>query len=116
MRQLRLSEKDITRQISDYLKHLKVFHWKQYQVLGSTLGIPDIIGIMPDGSGRALMIEVKTERGIVSDHQKRVLENSRELGAIAFVARSLEDVVEKLSFLPQQEHFIFQNFKVGGTD
>jgi hypothetical protein len=56
-------------------------------------GISDILGIY---YGRMLCIEVKTETGRVSPEQKHFLEEMAKLGAIAFVARSLDDVLERL--------------------
>lgn len=87
----KISEKDITATIRTYLKFKKVFHWKVFQTLGATPGIPDIIGILP--GGRALFIEVKTENGKLSEAQEAFLENAKALGALAFVARHLDDVI-----------------------
>ena len=64
-----------------------------WQGLGSTPGVPDIVGIF---KGRFLGIEVKTERGKLSDHQKHFIDRINASGGIAFVARSYQDVVEKL--------------------
>ena len=40
-------EKDITKAIRKYLSSINIFHWKQWQGLGSTKGTPDIVGILP---------------------------------------------------------------------
>jgi hypothetical protein len=95
MKQPALKEKDITRQIRNVLKTFGIFHWKVWQGLGSTPGVPDIVGILKDG--RFLGIEVKTERGVVSDHQSRFIENINATGGCAFVARSVDEVIEKLN-------------------
>jgi len=89
----RLSEAAITRSIRMLLKTLGVFHWKQYQTLGSTPGVPDIIGIW---QGRMLGIEVKTAKGKLSVQQQRFLDAIRREGGIAFCARSVDDVIEGL--------------------
>ncbi len=62
-------------------------------------GMPDICGILPPQfgqPGRALFIEVKTPKGRVSEAQTIWLVKAVEQGALAFVARSLEDVIEAL--------------------
>lgn len=86
------SEKVITAQIRAYLRFKKIFHWKAWQGLGSEKGVPDILGVLPDG--RALLIEVKAARGRVSPHQEKFIQAARATGALAFVARSVEDVME----------------------
>lgn len=87
-----LKEKEITRAIRDYLKLKKIFHWKNHQGLGSQKGVPDIIGILEHG--RMLLIEVKTEKGKVSEAQEEFLQTARVCGALAFEARSVEDVMK----------------------
>lgn len=52
-------------------------------------GVSDIIGIF---RGRPLFIEVKSKTGRLSEDQKTFLERVGQEGAIAFVARSVEDV------------------------
>ncbi len=63
-------------------------------------GTSDIIGVLPvsptNVAGRALFIEVKGERGKLSDHQSAFLAAATARGALAFVARSLRDVDEAL--------------------
>ena len=55
----------------------------------SNVGSADILGVY---RGYFLAIEVKRPKGRLSEHQKVWLTEMVELGAIAFVARSLEDV------------------------
>lgn len=57
--------------------------------------MPDIVGVLP--GGKALYIEVKTETGRLSPHQEKFLNNLELSGAVAFVARSVEDVMQRLS-------------------
>ncbi len=90
----KILEKDITAQIRAYLKFKGIFHYKAWQGLGSTKGLPDIVGVLP--SGRALYIEVKTEKGRISDYQESFLSALQENNALAFIARSIEDVREKI--------------------
>lgn len=89
-----LKEKDITHQIRSVLKTFGIFHWKVWQGMGSAPGVPDIVGILKDG--RFLGIEVKTDRGRLSPHQERFIQNINDAGGLAFVARSVDDVIEKL--------------------
>lgn len=56
-------------------------------------GVSDIIGIC---EGIPLFIEVKTQVGRLSKSQKIFLQDMRDHGAIAFVARSVEDVQENI--------------------
>lgn len=89
-----LKERDITIQIRNYLKIKRIFHWKAWQGLGSEKGVPDILGVLP--GGKALMIEIKTEKGRVSEQQEAFIEKARKLGAVAFVARSVNEVMQVL--------------------
>ena len=56
-------------------------------------GCPDVLGQLCDG--RALAIEVKRPSGRVSIEQAAFLEKSSKYHACAFVARSVDDVMEK---------------------
>ena len=93
MKQSKLSEKEITHQIRSLLKTYRIFHWKVFQTLGATPGVPDIIGVY---QGRMLAIEVKTERGKLSPHQEKFIANINANGGLAFVARSIEDVLDNI--------------------
>ena len=102
-KQGRVLEKDITKAIRKCLNSLNVFHWKQWQGLGSTRGTPDIVGILPVSIatlkklgvkkvGLFLGIEVKTAKGKVTDYQAAFLNAIRSAGGVAIVARSVEDI------------------------
>lgn len=88
-----MKEKQITASIRQLLKTFGIFHYKQHQGLGSTPGVPDIVGIY---QGRYLGIEVKTRNGVVSDNQRRFIDTINAAGGIAFVARSVDDVIDNL--------------------
>ena len=88
-----MKEKDLTKQIRSLLKVCGIWHWKAWQGLGSTPGVPDILGIY---KGRMLGIEVKTAAGKLSKHQQDFIDKINAEGGIAFVARSIEDVAENL--------------------
>ena len=95
------SEAEITRAIRFLLSSQGIWHWKVHQGLGSTPGIPDIVGIW---QGKLLGIEVKTAKGVVSDKQALKLREINRHGGLAFVARSIDDVVEALGI---QDRFLF---------
>jgi Holliday junction resolvase len=90
---MRIREKEITKAIRDFLTALGIFHWKQMQGMGSVKGVPDIVGIF---QGKMLAIEVKAPKGKASEHQKFFIQAINRHGGIAFVARSIEDVIRHL--------------------
>lgn len=57
-------------------------------------GMSDIAGVLK--SGRSLFIEVKAANGAVMEHQQQFLDDMTKAGALAFVARSVDDVVKRL--------------------
>lgn len=58
-------------------------------------GMPDVLGQLP--GGRLLAIEVKRPSGKVTDDQAAFLEKAGRSGALAFVARSVDDVLERIA-------------------
>src|SRR5258708_21064013 len=58
-------------------------------------GISDLIGQMKDG--RFLACEVKREGAQLMDHQRNFLNEVRQHGGVAFVARNVQDVEEALN-------------------
>jgi hypothetical protein len=106
-------ESDIQRAILDYLKARGIMAHKQAgQTLGidskgetyrrkskdwdqgGTNGISDISGILP--GGRSLRIEVKKPGEKPSGAQSSYLQMARVMGAVAFVAYSVDDVEREL--------------------
>ncbi len=61
----------------------------KYQLKGTS----DIIGVY---QGRILCIEVKSATGKVSPEQQAFINKINSVGGIAFVARSLEEVMKNL--------------------
>ena len=116
-----LTEKDIQRQIMQYLAyHPKVaMSWRQnsgsvrildpkypndphrylkvtWNYKGDPVnGISDIIGVLNDG--RFLAIEVKGPKGKPTKAQQFFVDQVNEAGGLAFISRSLEDVEERLN-------------------
>lgn len=102
-------ESDITKGIRRLLKFLGVMHWKNWSgPMTFPKGIPDILGILPagvaGGPGRFLAIEVKTDKGRVSPDQEKFMELINRSGGLAFVARSVDDVIDTLGV---RDRFLF---------
>ena len=97
-----LKEKDITHQIRSVLKTFGIFHYKNHGGLGSAPGLPDITGCLKDGRG--FWIEVKTDKGRLSPHQERFIQNINDAGGLAFVARSVDEVIEKLDLKKESNY------------
>ena len=57
-------------------------------------GCSDIIGIC---NGRFLAIEVKSEKGILKEHQQAFIDKVNKCGGIGLIARSLKEVIDGLA-------------------
>jgi len=99
-----MKEAIIQKQIIDYLKHIDYIVIRNnsgFIRIGNRAinlgdaGSSDIIG-MENKTGRFIAIEVKTEIGKLTEKQEAFLFKVREGGGIAFVARSVEDVIKAL--------------------
>lgn len=105
---LNIPEKVIENSILSYLKREGVFVFKVesqgtydqkkgiYRLKKSQhrmRGVADIVGIF---KGIPLYIEVKSAKGRLSEHQKAFLDRVNQEGGIAFVARSVDEVRERL--------------------
>lgn len=90
----------LTKAIRSLLNAAGIFHWKVYQTLGSTPGVPDIIGCH---KGRFIAIEVKAGKNAVSPAQRAFLEAINRAGGLGFVARSIDDVIDELGL---QDRFL----------
>ena len=55
-------------------------------------GCPDIHGMLSDG--RALYFEVKTETGVISDHQQVFMDKVLAAGAVGGIVRSADEAVD----------------------
>jgi len=107
-------EKVIESQIIAFLRYKGLLVWKNengavfdekrksYRAFSPNRmrGLSDITGLMDDGTFFA--IEVKSEKGRLSEHQKDFLAEVRARGCFAIVARSVEEVVEKLGLSDAQ--------------
>lgn len=98
----------IQKEILDHLKKKGVFVWRQnnlpiwdkklnsgygaYRSHGGMKGVADILGIMPDGSGRMLAIEVKGPKGKQSMEQVLFQKRLEKGGGVYILANCIEDV------------------------
>jgi len=97
-------EKDIQKQILDYLKIKRIFHYKNsttgiYQqktghyIPSQSVGSPDIICVV---DGRYIGIEVKRPGSKLSPHQEAFRDNLQQAGGFYIVAHNVEDVITNL--------------------
>lgn len=112
-----MTEKQIENEILNFLKTMGVYCWKNQSVgifdpvkkvyrkpnnPHHIKGVADILGII---QGRFLAIEVKSDKGLISTEQKIFLKHINEEGGIAFVARSVEQVILNLkAFFPGDDN------------
>lgn len=103
MPKLHAKESEIQKGILDYLRMNRIMAWRNNSgaikvgdrfIRMGQKGMPDIIGVLQ--GGRMLAIEVKTAIGRVSPEQEEMLLRLKNAGALAFVARSLDDVISNL--------------------
>ena len=90
-------EKTLVKKIAKWLKGKDIWHFKVHGSPMQMAGVPDIIAVV---CGRAIFIEVKTAKGVVSKIQHHVMGKIHKAGAVVGVARCLEeaiDLVEEVS-------------------
>ena len=78
------AENNITKRIKDYLKSKNIWHVKYFANAFTSVGIPDILACV---KGLFVGIEVKTDKGIVSDIQKYQGKKIQKSGGKWFVVR-----------------------------
>lgn len=101
-------EKDVKASILSYLHARGIIAWNNHRGAGvmkhggfvrwgGMKGSSDILGVMP--GGRFIAIETKRRKGTygTTEEQDEFLEKIVDQGGIAFVARSVNDVVDQLS-------------------
>jgi len=93
-----LIEKDVTNPIMKYLKSKGCIIFKIND--RSTSGIPDVMGITGDGTGRLIALEIKRPNRPSKSRMKLQefnIKRFKELGGISKVVYSLDDVKELLN-------------------
>lgn len=86
-------EKTIQNAIKRYLAEIGAYCIVTHGSRFSKRGTPDIIACL---NGRFIAIEVKTDAGQLTKLQEIELKRWQDAGALAFVARSVEDVAGKV--------------------
>ena len=92
----------LTHSVRSLLNATGIFHYKAWQGMGSEPGVSDIIGCH---KGRMIALELKAPKGVVSPAQEEFIRRVNEAGGLAFVARTLDDVIEGLGL---QERFLLR--------
>lgn len=93
------AESDIKREVMVFLNALPRAYFRVIQVSGirgrksMTKGVLDIVGCY---NGRAVAIEIKTPTGKLEESQREFITAWLLAGGIAFVARSVADVIRFL--------------------
>ena len=91
-----MKESNISRAIVKDLRSMGCFCFKHWSGRFAKRGVSDILGCLPDG--RFIAIEVKAERGgRVSEYQERFIKDVNRCGGLGFIARSVEEVRERLA-------------------
>ena len=78
------AENNITKRIKDFLKSKDIWHVKYFANAFTSVGIPDILACV---KGLFIGIEVKTDKGIVSEVQKYQGREIQKSGGKWFVVR-----------------------------
>lgn len=100
-----MKEAKLKKAILDLLKLFGIYAWNNRNVgvydrrRGKYIpapcrGVPDIIGVLP--GGRMIAIEVKVGRNKPTIWQEMFMSELEARGALVFVARSLDDVINVL--------------------
>ncbi len=92
-RSQRITEKQLTADIRKLLKRHGGHFVKYWGGPMSKVGVADLVGCF---RGKAVAIEIKRPGGKVTEAQEKFLRRWNEAGGIAFVARSVDEVIEQL--------------------
>uniref|UniRef100_A0A6M3LK80 Putative VRR-NUC domain-containing protein n=1 Tax=viral metagenome TaxID=1070528 RepID=A0A6M3LK80_9ZZZZ len=85
----KLSETDIKRQVIEYLNIHHIFNYGLLQGIGSYRGAPDRVLFF---KGEVIFLELKTEKGKLSQYQEEFQRQCANDGIKYYVVRSLEDL------------------------
>lgn len=90
-------EKKIENQIKSYLKSINAYFLKVHGNSMQPAGTPDLLCCV---NGHFVAIEVKKSKGgVVSELQEAKIKQIQQSGGIAFIARSVDDVKQKIQYL-----------------
>jgi hypothetical protein len=80
----------IKHQVRDYLRLKGWFVFHNLAGLGVHPGISDFTAIR---YGQVIFIEIKTDKGIQSDNQKKFQEQVKSHGGLYYIVRSIDDLI-----------------------
>ena len=86
-----MRESELLLQVRDYLKIHNIFYFRVHQSLGSNPGFADIIAIQKN-TGKLIALELKGDKGHLTQAQSNFLANVRDAGGIGREIRSIEDL------------------------
>lgn len=89
-----LTEKEIENKIRRFLTEQGAYHIKHFGCMFSKAGVPDLIACL---NGLFIAIEVKSEKGKLSELQEDHIKQIREAGGISMMVRSVDEVVYYLT-------------------
>lgn len=107
-----VTEGEVQNQILEYLNFKQIFNWRQNTMgvycgkdnqgnarfrKAPTTGVSDILGVL--SNGRFLAIECKRPGGKPTPEQLEFIDSVNNNGGLAFIADSLDVVMEKLDDL-----------------
>lgn len=84
-----MREKNIENKIKAYLKSIGAYYVKYFGNQFSQVGVPDILCCY---KGRFIGIEVKNEKGKTSPLQDVNIQQIKDAGGLAIVARTVDEV------------------------
>ena len=100
----RILERDIKRQIKDYLRISGWMCWSNLQGLGCRKGLPDITAVR---DGVVLFIEAKRSGGKQSPDQIQFQKDIEQHGGHYVLARSFEDVEHAIERITGEKSVLF---------
>ena len=92
----------LTRSVKSLLRAAGIFHFKHW---GGPMGYPGVADIIGCYKGRMIAIELKSPNGKATPDQERFIQNVNDAGGIAFIAKTLDEVIEGLGL---QDRFLLR--------
>ena len=95
-------EGQLTASVKQLLRSIGIFHFKHW---GGPMGYPGVADIIGCYKGKMIAIELKSPKGKATPEQERFIQNVKDAGGIAFVAKTLDEVIEGLGL---QDRFLIR--------
>ena len=95
-------ESDIRKDIQKWLNFKCIFNWREWQGQFSVKGVPDIIGILPNGKILGIEVKLPGWKGPRTKHELEQADFHRQIrlsNGVAFFATSVEDVKSQLEIV-----------------